>query len=307
MPAPDPIEEAIAEARRRLALGERDASSAVEHFAATLRPVCEEWGLAPERWLGGGASTPTLAVTSAGGTAGVLKLEEPGALDAAAAVMRAADGRGYARVLAWSPERGALLTERLGEDLWRSTPRVADQARVIVPLLVEAWRVPWECGTPYVGKAAGLLGILDRLGPRYGTAHPAALDQARRYAAELAASERPEVVCHGDPHAGNVLRRRDGWALIDPDGFVGERAYDLGVVVRDACREVFSAEARRTRSGAELLRSGCEEAARLGAADAERVWRWAFVERVTTGLYLRWFGFPDESDSFLGSAVLLAG
>jgi streptomycin 6-kinase len=51
------------------------------------------------------------------------------------------------------------------------------------------------------------------------------------------------VVCHGDPHAGNVLRRGDGWALIDPDGFVGERAYDLGVVMRDACREITDAEA----------------------------------------------------------------
>jgi streptomycin 6-kinase len=41
-------------------------------------------------------------------------------------------------------------------------------------------------------------------------------------------------------------------------------------------------------------------------ADADRVWRWAFVERVTTGLYLRWFGHPQQSASVLDTADLLA-
>ena len=34
-------------------------------------------------------------------------------------------------------------------------------------------------------------------------------------------------------------------------------------------------------------------------------WRWAFVERVTTGLYLRWFGHVAESTRFLQSAEIL--
>lgn len=85
------------------------------------------------------------------------------------------------------------------------------------------------------GKAIGLVAILDDLGERYGSQHSDAVWQAYRYVSELARSERPEVVCHGDPHAGNVLRRADGWALIDPDGFVGERSYDFGVTLRGAC------------------------------------------------------------------------
>lgn len=92
-----------------------------------------------------------------------------------------------------------------------------------------------------------------RLAPRAsrgaGPKHPDALVLAQRYASEWAATERPEVVCDGDPHPGNVLRREAGWALIDPDGIVGERADDLGVVLRDACGEIVLTEASEPGSG----------------------------------------------------------
>ena len=105
------------------------------------------------------------------------------------------------------------------------------------------------------------LQILADLGPRYGSDLGEAIGWATGYARELADTERPEVVCHGDPHAGNVLRRGSGWALIDPDGFVGERAYDLGVVLRDACDEFAAAEAAGAGAaggaGEALLRERC--------------------------------------------------
>ena len=81
--APDAIKQAIAEARRRLGISDRDVSSSVEHFAAVVRPVCADWGLTAERWLDGGAGMPTLAVSSVDSTSGVLKISQPGALDAA--------------------------------------------------------------------------------------------------------------------------------------------------------------------------------------------------------------------------------
>jgi streptomycin 6-kinase len=302
----DPIDAAIVEARRRLAISDRDVTSSVEHFAAMVRPVCHDWGLTAERWLDGGAGTPTLAVSSSDGTRGVLKISQPGALDGAVRVMRAASGRGYVRVLAWDATRGALLTERLGEGLWSAAPTLVEQAKVVVPVLQDAWRVPLECGSPFEGKASSLLGVLAELAPRYGGGHPGAVALARRYAIDLAASERPEVVCHGDPHPGNVLRRHAGWALIDPDGFVGERAYDLGVVLRDACREIVAAEACEPGSGVSRLREACRQVAGLADVDPDRVWRWGLVERVTTGLYLRWFGHTAESATFLDTAAILA-
>lgn len=286
-------------------MSERAISSSVEYFARAVRSVCEEWGLTAQRWFEGGAGTPTLAVTGADAVEGVLKIAEPGDLDVAAAVMESANGRGYARVLAWDADRGALLTELLGGTLWAEATTLDQQGPVIVSLLLDAWRVPLDRGARVDGKAAGLLSILADLGPRYGTDHPRAIAQAVRHARTLAATERPEVVCHGDPHPGNVLRRGSSWVLIDPDGFVGERSYDLGVVLRDACGEIRAAELSESGSGAVLLRRQCDRLAQLTDSDPERVWRWAFVERVTTGLYLRWFGYVDESTMFLDTAEML--
>jgi streptomycin 6-kinase len=302
----DPIDMAVAEAERRRGISDRDVSASARHFGAVVRSVCQEWGLAVERWLEGGAGTPPLAVRRMDGSAAVLKIAEPGALDAAVRVLTAGEGHGYARVLAWETDRGALLLERLGHDLWTETSALGGQGQVLVPLLQQAWHVPLPCGRPFQSKASGLLAILADLGPRYGAQHADALVVATEYAKGLAASERAEVVCHGDPHAGNVLRRGEGWALIDPDGFVGERAYDLGVVIRDACSEIADAEAVRAGAGRRMLREECRRLAELANADPERVWRWGFVERVTTGLYLRWHGHARESVTFMDTATLLA-
>lgn len=302
---PDAIESAVAEARRRQTVSDRDTSASVTHFVRLLPAVCRERHLTPGTWFAGGAGTPTLAVRMADGTAAVLKIDEPGRLEIQAHVMTAAEGRGYARVLAWDAARGALLTERLGDTLWTETSSVEAQAARILPVLRRAWDLPLEVGSPFVGKAAGLLAILADLGSRYGADCQEALRHATECATDLAASEQPEVVCHGDPHAGNVLRRGTGWAFIDPDGFVGERAYDLGVVLRDACREIEGAETSSTGSGVRLLEVACRRVAALASVDPERVWRWAYVERVTTGLSLRWHGYPDEAARFLSTAELI--
>ncbi len=299
------VDAAVAELGRRVAVSHADLRPVAGHFEVAVHQACLRWGLTAERWFDGGAETPTLLVRRRDGSDGVLKIALPGDLDAAVAVMRAADGRGYARVLDWNADLGAVVVERLGTDLWQSERTVAGQVSVILPLLREVWTVPLECGSPYVGKATGLLGILRGLGTRYGSAHSDALGRATAYARSLAATEEPEVVCHGDPHAGNVLRRSTGWALIDPDGFVGERAYDCGVAVRDACPEIASAERDAPGSGRTLLRRACRLAGDLGGVDEDRIWRWGYVERVTTGLYLHWLGQPHQGELFLSTASAL--
>lgn len=260
-----------------------------------------------EDWLDGGAGMPPLTVRLEDDSHAVLKIAEPGELDSAVRVLRAAGGQAYVRVLAWDPERGALLLERLGHQLWAQSPTLHEQGQVLVPLLQDAWRVPMSWARPFQSKAASLLTILAELGPRYGAQHEDVLAVAANYATELAATERAEVVCHGDPHAGNVLRRGEGWALIDPDGFVGERAYDLGVLMRDACLELADAEQSAPGAARLMLRDECRRLADPVAVDPERVWRWGFVERVTTGLYLQWYGRTRDSAAFLRTAALLAG
>ena len=42
-----------------------------------------------------------------------------------------------------------------------------------------------------------------------------------------------------------------------------------------------------------------DRAADVTGTDPERVRQWAFVERVATGLYLRWFHDDETAESFL--------
>ena len=55
------------------------------------------------------------------------------------------------------------------------------------------------------------------------------------------------------------------------------------------------------------LRSWCRRVAAPSGTDPDRVWAWAFLERVSTGLYVTSFGAPRVGGPFLRSAeVLLA-
>ena len=80
-----------------------------------------------------------------------------------------------------------------------------------------------------------------------------------------------------DPRTG----ADSGYVFVDPDGFVADRAYDLGVALRDWSGRV--ARPGRPRGGGELSattlaeRSGSGRDPDLGMG---------FLERVSTGLYL---------------------
>ena len=116
-----------------------------------------------------------------------------------------------------------------------------------------------------------------------------------------------DVLCHGDPHAGNALRAQGipRYRFIDPEGFRCEPEYDVGVVLRDFSRQLLAiGDLRQAQSLHEQL---LREATTATGTDVLRTREWAFVERVTTGLYLRWFDDLEAARTFLDSAMLLLG
>ena len=69
-------------------------------------------------------------------------------------------------------------------------------------------------------------------------------------------ADRDLVVVHGDPHPGNLLAVRaprpgadTGYVFVDPDGFVADRAYDLGVALRDWSSTLLGPDARTVAEG----------------------------------------------------------
>jgi len=280
-------------------------------LAELLSDLVQRWSLSLGDVYDEGLGLPVVAV-QADGRPAVLKIDRAGpGFTAQLATLEAARGRGYAAVLASDPARGAVLLERLGPSL--ASARLTPSAKVdqLAAALRLAWEVPVSLAAPAPpgeDKAAQLAGIVRRFRQgddedRWG----AALDRAHELARHLSATRDPtrDVLCHGDPHPANALQANGipRYKLIDPDGFRCEPEYDVGVTVRDFSREVL---ASRDHATARARHSAlCELAADLTDTDVERVGQWAFVERVTTGLYLRWFHDEETAESFLDAATVL--
>ena len=281
---------------------------------ARLADLVLEWNLRlSDMPAGRGSNSYVRAVERADGTPAVLKLAvDDAGLAQQAAVLRAADGRGFARLYEYDGPRQALLLERLGPALRTSGRAVTDQLGVLADLLRVAWQVPLEIAPEVVAgddKASGLHLLIvefdEQLG---GICPPAAKKQALAYAQARAADFDPAacVVVHGDPHPDNALASLedpDSYRFVDPDGFRCDPGYDLGVVMRDWCAEFGALDRQDARA---LARTYCTQLATHAGVDEEVVWQWGFIERVSTGIYATALGSPEVGGPFLETAALLA-
>lgn len=273
-----------------------------------LAELTEAWSLRRGRPLPGGSQSYLTSVIRADGTHAVLKVASMAEqLRDQAAILGAADGRGYVRLLEYDDDRGAVLLERLGGSLDAGRVRVEAQLDLLVDTLALAWRPPDR--SP-LGKADQLGRFVDAHWARLGQPYDSAVvDQALACADTLRAVDPADLVLvHGDPHPGNLLRVTEprlgvetGYCFVDPDPFVEDRAYDLGVTVRDFSALLLA----RPEEAVDRLWSWCRRVAGRAGADVHRVWAWSFLERVSTGLHVTSFGAHRVGESFLRSAELL--
>jgi streptomycin 6-kinase len=154
--------------------------------------------------------------------------------------------------------------------------------RCIAETLRLAWQDPGGSRPAPGGQASGLFELIVRLWDGWRPPIPEAVrDQALTFADQLRVVPESElVVVHGDPHPGNLLAVRprrgapNGWCFVDPDGFVADRAYDLGVALR-GWTWLPTGDAARPRA-----EHYCSVLAQQSGVDPVRIWRWGFIERV---------------------------
>jgi streptomycin 6-kinase len=226
--------------------------------------LAEDWGLTLGEPLAGGTAA---YVVAAGDTVLKIELPEGDGWSTRVAVLRAADGRGYARLLRHDDDRRALLLERL-----EPVHATFDELRGALEV---AWQVPGDAiALPTAReKAASLAERVDRLWNALGRPCPRTrVDDTLACCASRAAAfdEGRAVVVHGDAQSPNCLRRRSGgFAFVDPEPFLCEPAYDIAVALRhaplapgfdDAVREWHTIE--RLSTAFECLRIGATELGR---------------------------------------------
>ncbi|MGO1225469.1 aminoglycoside phosphotransferase family protein [Brachybacterium sp. AOP42-C2-15] len=336
------LSEVLDDARARPWAAQPWARDLLDALPDRLRAVLSRWELTVVRTFADGAELPVLEVHGRTTGPAVLKLSGHGSDHAQQVrILQAADGRGYVRVLEQADDLRAVLLERLGPSLWASVPDPVAQSLALADLLPTTWELPVAVGAPFTPaqKATSLLALVDGAlesglandvleGASGGALERASggvlegagggvlggvgiepgerevLERARALALELIADPSPrQVVLHGDPHPGNVLRRGPEHVFIDPDGFLGEPEYDLGVALRDHQRVIDDLDHR------EGVGAGRRWHARLVAQlaerlelDAERTAAWAGLERVTTAIHLAKLGWAEESRAWLRTA-----
>ena len=102
------------------------------------------------------------------------------------------------------------------------------------------------------------------------------------------------MLVHGDVHQWNALEAGDGFKLVDPDGLLAEPEYDLGIVMREDPLD------------GDLRRRALWLAERTGL-DADAIWEWGVVERVSTGLLGTRVGLQPFAGQMLAAADEMAG
>jgi streptomycin 6-kinase len=235
----------------------------------------------------------------------VLKLMIPRATDDARNeinALRLAGGRGCVRLLRADEALGALLTERLGRSLHQLGLPIARRHEILCATVTQVWRPAPGCGLPTgADKGRWLAGYIAATWPELG--HPCsqrAVEYALACAARRAAAHDDEraVLVHGDVHEWNALEAPGGgFKLVDPDGLLAEPEYDLGVLMREDPVELMQGD---SRDRARWLARRC-------GLDAEAIWEWGVVERVSTGLLATRIGLQPVGRQMLAAADQVAG
>ena len=112
---------------------------------------------------------------------------------------------------------------------------------------------------------------------------------------ELALEEQPLFLLHGDANNTNLLEAPQmpgGYKFIDPDGFCGEKAYDLGVLQREWVEEYEKDPVEKGLLRLELLY-------RLTGAPRRSIWQWGYIQCVSTGLVCLQIQYGDTGQRLL--------
>jgi streptomycin 6-kinase len=259
----------------------------------TLNMCARRWSLELGRPFEPVSYNYVVRATRADGTRAVLKVGFPGRdFRAEAAALRHFDGRGCARLLESDVEAGALLIERLepGTPLVELATEARDEEATVAAagVMRELWRpAPERHDFPTAADWAEGFGRLRvRFGGGCGPLPEELVAEAEALFGELLDSAGEAVLLHADLHHGNVLAAGPGrWLAVDPQGLIGEPAYEVGALLRNPLPQLF--EMRRP---VEVLSRRLDTLAAELDLDRARLRAWGLAQSALSA----WWSIEDH-------------
>jgi streptomycin 6-kinase len=269
-----------------------------------IEEMTARWSCNVTKVFDGGSEAFTALVERADSTQAVMKLLVPRSNDFALneiRVLHHANGQGCAELFAHDEDRGALLMEALGPSLFDLGMTRDARDVIFCNVAKKMWRPAQGLGLETgAAKAARLSADIARQWeetnrPCSEAAIAYALVCAQRR--QIAHRDERSVLVHGDIHEWNVLQAGvDSYKLIDPDGLLAEPEYDLGVIIREDPEAMFESEPFDRANWF----------ARETGGDANAIWEWGVVERVSTGLVLTTIDMQPIGRDMLAAADRVA-
>jgi len=261
-----------------------------------------EWGIKLGRLFPNATEAFVSEALTADGQQVALKIPIAGfpKADRELSLLQAANGRGYARLLRYDTNSGAMLLERLGPQLAELGLPITQQIRIICQTLEQAW-MPLPPGLRFptgAEKASQMSSYISTIWPRLGRpCSEKVIEVALRFAEARRDAFDPanSILAHGDPHAWNTLldRGTNECKFVDPDGLFIERAYDLSISMREWSAELLAGDP------VALGRRRCALLSLLTETQETAIWQWGFVERLVNGLRYKEVGPEENSMEFL--------
>ena len=176
--------------------------------------------------------------------------------------------------------------ERLGKPVNQLGYSVREQMEIVCAALEKTWELP-------AGDAALLNGMesiawfRSFIGETWEALNRPCSDRVIEQAFSFLQSREDAlnpsefVLLHGDAHGGNTLKTLsgEGYKLIDPDGIFYEKAYDLGVLMREWVDEY-------DRNPWEEGKQRCAFLHRLTGVPEQAIWEWGYLQTVSTAFVL---------------------